>query len=337
MGVIAHEVLHVVLGHVDRRDWRDHRTWNMAADFAVNLMLNDHGFKLPAGGLFNKSYRGQTTEQIYDTLIRATSAARASFSSNAGGRLKRRRTEATASPGIEHEDLLSPEDLRTADLRDADAPDAEQRRLIRRQLIAEMKTHLHGTTRGFFSNEIEVAVEVAIDWRSVLRRFLFDRVRTDWQSYPFNKRWIHRGLLMPSLGVESPSRLVVAIDTSGSMTTEMLSQALGEVNSLRDVFPCDLTILQCDAAIQQAEHYHAQEQVPTPTRRTVKGRGGTDFTPVFDWLHANREPTSTAVIYFTDGYGTFPKTGSEWPVIWMVERDGLKTSAFPFGVVCRLS
>lgn len=46
--VFAHETMHCPLGHHCRRRERDLRLWNEAADFAVNTILVNNGFTLPA-------------------------------------------------------------------------------------------------------------------------------------------------------------------------------------------------------------------------------------------------------------------------------------------------
>ena len=53
--VIAHEVLHCILGHLDRRGNRNRKRWNFAIDYAVNLLLVDAGFHLPKDGLLLKT------------------------------------------------------------------------------------------------------------------------------------------------------------------------------------------------------------------------------------------------------------------------------------------
>ena len=68
IGVLAHEVLHVVFGHIDRRGHRDPTLWNVAIDHATNIILQDLGFSLPAYGLCDQCYRGRTAEDIYVDL-----------------------------------------------------------------------------------------------------------------------------------------------------------------------------------------------------------------------------------------------------------------------------
>ena len=69
--VFAHEVMHCVLGHIDRRGTRQPEQWNHAIDYATNLMLVELGLKMPKVGLLDRSYRGMTAEDIYDRLSEA--------------------------------------------------------------------------------------------------------------------------------------------------------------------------------------------------------------------------------------------------------------------------
>jgi predicted metal-dependent peptidase len=71
MGVIAHEVLHVVNKHHLRRGIRDPKLWNVAADLMINRLLEDDSYVLPPDGLFDRDRRfvGLPTETIYARLL----------------------------------------------------------------------------------------------------------------------------------------------------------------------------------------------------------------------------------------------------------------------------
>lgn len=68
IALMAHEVLHCVLGHHLRRAGRDPKLWNKACDYAVNLLLKKHGFVVPADWLLDYRFDGMSAEQIYDVL-----------------------------------------------------------------------------------------------------------------------------------------------------------------------------------------------------------------------------------------------------------------------------
>ena len=58
----------------------------------------------------------------------------------------------------------------------------------------------------------------------------------------------------------------------------------------------------------------------------LKGGGGTDYRPVFDYISANM-PMNTMLLYFTDGDGFFPKYGPNYEVLWALSRK----AKVPFG------
>ena len=66
--VLAHELLHIALLHHCRRGNRNAKLWNVAADYVINLLLVDYGFKLPDGGLIDGQYRNMSSEQVYSAL-----------------------------------------------------------------------------------------------------------------------------------------------------------------------------------------------------------------------------------------------------------------------------
>lgn len=75
--VILHEVMHNANFHFLRRGTRKPRRWNRAADFAINIQLDDMSkekkgqklLKFPSMGLLNQEYRDMSAEQIYDILV----------------------------------------------------------------------------------------------------------------------------------------------------------------------------------------------------------------------------------------------------------------------------
>jgi predicted metal-dependent peptidase len=68
LGILVHELFHCILGHHVRRGDRDHRLWNIACDYVVNLMVIAAGFKLPKWVLLDRQYEGLNAEQVYRLL-----------------------------------------------------------------------------------------------------------------------------------------------------------------------------------------------------------------------------------------------------------------------------
>jgi predicted metal-dependent peptidase len=333
-GVLAHEVLHVLFAHGQRRGGRSAQRWNVACDYAINLLLVEQGFRLPEGGLIAKRWQGMTAEEVYEHLAADVALWAAATGRSADDRDQPEEAQSGALPGI-GPDLLDPDDPRVRPLRAPDAPDAGQLEELRRELRDNALAQLQGDAAGAFRRECEADDERRIDWRTLLRSWLHERIKGDWQSYPFSKRHLHRGLFMPSPGLAVPGHVVFAIDTSASMQDETLAQLTGELRAFRETFPCRLTVLQADARVQSIHTFEAMDGTEIPQRLPLAGGGGTDFRPVFDWVSTHTE--GAIVLYATDGMGRYPDRAPHTPVIWLLTPPHVRKQEVPFGVVVGLT
>ena len=330
-GVLAHEVLHVIFQHSSRRSNRDPELWNIAADHAINLLLIEQGFSLPKGGLANYAYRGMSAEKIYSLLPQKTSYALESKKHKGG--ITNNAENSGEIPGI-GTDVLDPDSPEVVGARGSDMPDTAQLNEICATLRDDAASKLQGNAAGFFKSECTAIEESRIDWRDLLRGWLVDRIKNDWSMWPCSKKHLHRGLYMPSLGIEAPGHIIFAIDTSGSMSNEDLAEIFAEVRVYRETYPCRLTVLQCDAKIQSITTYEEMDGEEIPPKVQLFGRGGTDFRPVFDWIDENA--VGGYLIYATDGYGSFPEAEQTGGVIWLLSKNHMKVSEFPFGVCVKI-
>lgn len=322
-GVLAHEVLHVLFQHSNRRKSRDPEKWNIATDLAINLILLAQGFLLPKGGLVDRSYWNMPAEKIYSLLQHDQRKLRCGTGGDEGDE---------ETPGVllpVGRDLLDGDDPRTLGVGDTDRPDSQQLNDLCASLRQESASKLHGSAAGYFQAECLAHEKSKLDWRALLREWMQDRIKTDWSMWPYSKRHLHRGFFLPSVGVEAPGHMVFAVDTSGSMSTAVISKILGEVRAYRETFPCRLTVVQADAAIREVRDYDDFDGAEIGDEFKVIGRGGTDFRPVFAWVAENAP--NALVVYATDGYGTFPNRSPSNPVIWLLYDSISGKGRFPFG------
>lgn len=355
--VFAHETLHCVLGHIDRRGERDREAWNIAVDYATNLLLVDAGMTMPKMALHSHAFKGMTAEEVYDRLPAAQQQAGGGLDSRADpgdfeGRAGERPAGLASRPdGAEKKQRaeggfdrhIDPGDFEGWANRTAGFPSTEERRRLRKDLTSSMGSLLPGREAGCWGSEIDAASHATVPWQTLLAHFINGFQRSDYRLYPYNKKHIWRGLYLPSLGVPGPEHLVVAVDTSGSMDDGLLGQVLSELDRLRSVTECKLTLIQCDAEIQKTTEYEAFEkslyEADAPHGRlTFYGRGGTDLKPPFEWV-TRRMVTGAgaidALIYLTDGYGDVPDKAPSFPVMWIMPEDA--RTEMPFGHVIRLS
>lgn len=66
--VLAHEAMHCALSHFARRNHRQKHRWDVACDYAVNMILDEERLRGPEDALMNPAYRGLTAEEIYPLL-----------------------------------------------------------------------------------------------------------------------------------------------------------------------------------------------------------------------------------------------------------------------------
>lgn len=117
--------------------------------------------------------------------------------------------------------------------------------------------------------------------------------------------------------VKQIKEFVIAIDTSGSVLGEKVQAFVRKTyNILKQQESFDrkinLHIVQCDAEIQNDTKITTLEDLETYfTNMKLYGFGGTDFRPVFAYVEQLIEKGEfinlKGLIYFTDGYGTFPE------------------------------
>ena len=94
-------------------------------------------------------------------------------------------------------------------------------------------------------------------------------------------------------------KLVVAIDTSGSMSPEDLNRIMIEIFDIIGTRLCEVTIIECDVDIRHMYKARSVKDISYD----IHGRGGTSFIPVIEYVNRNRYFRDAILIYFTDGEG----------------------------------
>lgn len=337
--VLAHELLHCVLGHMDRRGGRERIRWNLAVDYATNLLLVDAGMTLPAGALYYRGFHWMTAEQIYEVLegVEARGGVGIPEEAGPGGGGD---GEGSLLDG-QWDTHMEESDEAGSAFRGAGSEwlSSEERRRLRRELTTEMASKLSGTAAGMMTAEIRAAGEPTIPWQHHLARFVGGLRRSDYRLFPPNRKHLWRSLYLPAMGVPGPGHLAVAVDTSGSMSNDILAMILGEIDRLRSVTECSLTLVEFDTKLQRVtEVSSVEESSHHLDHHTFAGRGGTDIQVPFQWFREQVErqahPLPEALIVMTDGYGPLPKEEPPVPVFWIIPEHGIRV--VPFGGMLRL-
>jgi predicted metal-dependent peptidase len=285
---VAHEVCHCVLQHCYRGAGREPGRWGHAIDYATNDMLVDCGFKIPQEWIHDPVFHGLSADKIYSLLPPGTGGG-------GGGN--------NFDPHMKGGD-------------DPIAADT-QWQMSAVQAATAQRTRNQGTLPGSLQRYINELLEPEIDWRQTLRRFATDVAHNDYSWARPARRSVALGVFLPSLYSEGTNDLRTVIDTSGSIDEETLTAFATEISDIRNTAtPNNLGVMYCDADVNQVDEFGPCDDF----HMDMHGGGGTDFRPPFEWL-AERNITPNALIYLTDGYGSFPAEPPDYPVLWVMTTD----------------
>ena len=298
---LAHEALHCALGHFARRGHRVRHRWDLACDFAINPVLAGQGLTPPAEAVMLDLYAGMAAEEIYpcidDSLDQETLDEHLYDGEQEGS--GQRQEEATGAPPP-----LS-----------AAEREALAQQWQRHLASAAQRAQESGKFGAALSRLVGATLQAALPWRALLAQYLAQTARQDHSYVRPSRR--EGEMILPSLR-SVHAELSIALDVSGSVGAEELTQFVAEVDAIRGALPARITLLACDAALDPEGPWLFEPWQPLTLPHAFAGGGGTAFAPVFDWVERQGRPPD-ALIYFTDGQGDFPAEPPDYPVLWLVK------------------
>ena len=206
-----------------------------------------------------------------------------------------------------------------------------------------------GRNRGGKKETLSGIEKRAYDYRRFLKRFTVTREEMELDLDSFDPVAYHYGLMyygnFPF--IEPPEtregnrleELVIAIDTSGSCKKEIVAKFLGETRSILEekenfFSRWNVCLIQCDSFVQDVTMIHSPKEWEAYRETiTIKGRGGTDFRPVFRKVEELRKQhvfrNLKALIYFTDGDGIYPEQKPDYETAFVFVRQTEKMKLVP--------
>ena len=323
--LVGHEVLHVVYDHMEARGDRDKMVYNAAADYNINMTLVEHHVgepikddKLQGGKIcLDWKYRGLNSYEIYDKLIEDNKGQEggmevhmavgdsdddADGQGGAGGNQKVQMSEEEKKA---LKDEIKQAVIQAAQSAGPDVPESVKR------MISEL-------------------VAPRMDWRDVLRTQLESSLRSDFTFMRPSKR--SGEVIFPGMNKDEELNVAVFLDTSGSISKDMLRDFLSEVQGIMDQYQSyNIVIAQFDTGVYGVETFTSDDG-RTMRDYELVGGGGTDFDVVFKYMEEyGIEPDQ--MVMFTDGYPWGSWGNADYcDTLFVIHSDKQKSIEAPFGV-----
>ena len=359
--VMMHEILHVVLQHCLRQGDRDNERFNIACDIVVNsnilmsesmnlkaITLKKYGESLHLAPNGKEGYE-YTAEEVYGMLPPSPSNRKPKTTfceysgdddrdgnekSNAVGCVKKKQAKNKNEEAVWDDHTRWGIDEEDETLRDVwvkrfeDACEAVSIRdpsnkrgllpLCAERLFKELK-------------------KPQTDWRMILNDFIQEEI-VDYSFMPPDRRFDESPFFLPDFNDKDDllEDILFMIDTSASMSDDMITTAYSEIKGAIDQFDGKLKgwLGFFDAAIVEPKHFTNESEF-----KIIKpiGGGGTDFQIIFEYVQKHMwDKFPAVIIILTDGFAPFPKEklAGGIPVLWLLNNDKVNP---PWGKVARIT
>ena len=361
--VMMHEIMHVVLQHCFRGKNFDNERYNIAADIVINsnilyennmnaqsITLSNYGESMHQTPSGDEGYK-YTTEEVYQMVAQPPKTKPISPSGGLGdgddndssenkkggsalGRAKKEQAKRNGCGGSwddhAHWGMLEEDDV----LRDVWVKRFEDAVEV---ISISDPSNSRGLCPLFAERILKELRKPQTDWRTILNDFIQEEV-VDYSFSPPDRRFDDSPFFLPDFNGKEDmvEDVLFMIDTSGSMSDEMITAAYSEIKGAIDQFDGKLKgwLGFFDAAIIEPQPFMNEEEF-----KAIRpaGGGGTDFQIIFEYVHkhmSDKPPAS--IIILTDGYAPFPQEKLAYgvPVLWLLNNENVDP---PWGKVARIT
>lgn len=283
--ILTNSAMHQVFLHEARIDSRMQWLWVLATDYAINCLLVNNGLELPEHVNYDERFDDMSAEAIYASLENEID-----------------------------DDKHSPEQVSQIKFEEH-----QEQEIDNNESIQDMHEQLLNKAKlqGDLPLGIEILVpnifEGKISWEDELYNVIEQSIRFDYRLLPANKRYISQGIALPALS-GSKAKIVIAIDSSGSVDGSLLAKFLAEVESIMNTYEnFEIDLLVADAKVHEHHILYPGDELSY----TLKGGGGTNFENTFEYINENIDEVNL-LLYFTDGFGKFPEDEAFFETVWVL-------------------
>jgi predicted metal-dependent peptidase len=320
IGLLKHEILHIAFFHIT--DY-DHLSDKMIANIAMDIEINQYidSIFLPPGPQLPEVYPElklelkKGTKYYYDKLMEAKENP--GTCPNLDKMIEcNEKGEGGITVSINGQGEVEVKLPDHGTWEEFDNLDEATKKLIKTQTehilkeVVDQVTKSRGTIPGEMAEIIDKISKLnppKFNWRAYVRRFVGGSIKTftKMSRQKPNFRFIEN----PGLKHKEKRHILVAVDTSGSVSTNELIEFLHEIHHISRS-GTEVTLVQCDTAISHIGKFDPKKDFE------IHGRGGTNFHPVTDYYDANKKKYN-CLIYLTDGEAPAPEK-CRGPVLWVI-------------------
>ena len=310
VGVLTHEVMHKIFFHHLRRNNRDAKIWNVSGDVIINHLVRNDGKTLPESGLdwdsvgeLKRPHTDYSTEILADELISNKQEEKQDQDQDQNN--DQDQDQDQSNDEDQEQDQDQDQDQGQGDpfadeggtgiVIDAESDSGEplsatEISQAERELASEIQNcaqiaKAQGKLPAHVAQYVTDLTTPTVDWRDELARFLGKGSdhRSDWNRP--DKKWLKRGIFQPRRVREGTGHVVIAIDTSASVSAKEYKALMAEAKSIcLDVDAEEVTVIYCDTRIAHVDSFDDPSEI---TERDLGryGGGGTNFDPPFQYVY----------------------------------------------------
>lgn len=339
--LLAHEVMHIALLHLQRDGTRDRMIANIAQDIIINNLLINNNFKFD--GILKKGFVPEDNEikigrKIIDNLDQKTfEEVYALIESMYKKKMIKVYQDSNGNivmqDGKGNRVVL---DINKQGKSKADETPAEtktretlENSWKKKLAEAEVYSRQQGKETKGLDLHIDNLLNSKLNWREILRKYITAQIPFDFSYNRPSKRGLAIDTYLPSIRKDNSLEISIAVDTSGSIGQDDLKDFLSEINDIASSFSqININLMFWDTEIK--EHYQLDKHnIEDLIKNKVSGGGGTDFKQVYNYLEDNI-PSTKVLVFFTDGYADFP-IEEKYKTIWVLSKDSIPIDKLPFG------
>lgn len=316
--VIAHEIWHLILNHLERGKEKDPDSYNIAGDHVINLNCREDGFVTtlsPVGAptnfgdvgmVIDTRFVGMGTDAIY-AVVHAERKKNPDSHKSASGTPSADQIEELVKQALEG----TGKDLQQQ---------AEENEKKREQALEGGKQagNQPGGTQMILSTEGKKVFIKQSSYEEIFEDYLVDPLSGGKRTFMRpSRRQKKNGLRLkgkyPKRGRKNRlTHLVYALDISGSITSYQRQQFLRSAKTLKEKLnPSLMTVMLWDTKIQ-FEHTYQEDEILDNIPAMCGG--GTSLNPVYARV---KQINPEALVIFTDLAVSIPPK-PDWETIWFV-------------------